>query len=835
MSEKTSKLTAHITRVLVAGISLSLVASTVLWSLDSYRRYTTEAARLRATHLEQQKELVRSEVQRVLSYIEHQKRRVIEVAQAQTRDDVEDLHAALVELHAQKSHLLTPAQLDSEMVALVTELDRIRGDRFFFLLRTNGDILCSPVNPDIKNIEQIIDSTGNPLGTQILSLIRGSGEGFTRYRCKKKIEDPADYEKLSYIKVVNSCGIAVGSGIYLDEVEQGIRKDILDWVGKIRYGKNGYIFIDDWTGLVLVHGAQPELNGTNIWGFEDSRGTKVVQDLIAAAKTETGDFVYYWWRKPDTQIERPKVSYAQGVHDWQWMIGAGVYTDDIEEVIEANYLALQKNIRSNLISTFLIFAALVAVFSFWFASSISRKLNKTLSSFFQFFERAATEYKPIDTSTIAFDEFCPLAQAANKMIEDREKNMNTILHAQEELREKEQEARLLMTRAETAQHEAEEANRLKSQFLANISHEIRTPMNAIIGFAQVIRFSEISEENMGHLTIIEKAGENLLSIINDILDVSKMEAGRLLIQKRPSSLAAIMEETAKLFEHKIREKNLSFRCSVPPNMPTLLDLDELRVKQVLFNLLGNAIKFTHKGRVALELDLQPVTTAVFDVAIRVIDTGIGIPADQFESIFEPFVQRDKQDTAIYGGTGLGLTICRRLARLMGGDVTLASTLGEGSEFTLKLPRISVSAASTPTVQPTPPPEPKFLPATILIVDDEPLNRVVLRTFLKRHPFEIIEAGNGLDAVEFARRRQPNLVIMDLKMPIMDGADAIRALKKDSGTANIPILVASAATQIERYQNFIQEMDIENEVLSKPISYTALLDALAARLPVRPKF
>ena len=350
----------------------------------------------------------------------------------------------------------------------------------------------------------------------------------------------------------------------------------------------------------------------------------------------------------------------------------------------------------------------------------------------------------------------------------------------------------------SALQKAEENDRLKSAFLANMSHEIRTPMNAILGFSELMREQVKGDKrHTSYIDGIETSGRALLALINDILDLSKIEAGRLEIRPQPVNPHSIIDEVRAVFEPQITRKNLKFEVSVDRSLPVSLIMDGPRLRQILFNLIGNAVKFTNEGWIRVSVHSTPVDRTSSHIALRidVADTGIGIPSESIDAIFKPFRQLESPNSRVYTGSGLGLSISRRLAEAMGGKLSAESVPGKGSTFTLGLASISVSPVSlnlSAREDQLPLLSAALAGATILIVEDEPLNRQVLREFLGAHHMTILEAEDGKDALRVLERQKPDLIIMDMQMPIMSGEEAVEAIRADERWNRIPILALSGS-------------------------------------------
>lgn len=376
---------------------------------------------------------------------------------------------------------------------------------------------------------------------------------------------------------------------------------------------------------------------------------------------------------------------------------------------------------------------------------------------------------------------------------------------------------------------AEEARRQKDVFLAMMSHEIRTPLNAIIGFGQLAQQEEMADKPKRYVKSILEGGQSLLLLINDILDLSKLQAGRMELKLEPTRIKDLLRFMERLFQETCSGKGVGFSLDIQDDIPESLVLDSVRLRQVLMNLIGNAVKFTDRGEVAVKVSGAAIeaNSSLWDLEIIVSDTGPGIPEVEIKHIFEPFYQSNEASATVSKGTGLGLSIVQRFIKLMNGELSVTSELGHGTQFTVRLKNLHVSARVGPD---------QFLPSTqvdfnrlkpskILAVDDNETNRELLMEIFSSSHHEILTACDGDDAVRKIRESKPDLVLMDLRMPVKDGSTAAREIKLDMAFRYTPIIAVTAGSLPTKSDDMQLGPDFDG-ALRKPFTRQEIFDALA---------
>ena len=467
------------------------------------------------------------------------------------------------------------------------------------------------------------------------------------------------------------------------------------------------------------------------------------------------------------------------------------------------------------------------------AAGLSRFTTRVLARPLTFLEEgirgvAEGRPEPIQVSRTR-DEIEFLGHSFNRMIERLIASQNEVRQHQELLEDR---IRQRTEQLEHAMQKAEAASQAKSEFLANMSHELRTPMNGVLGMIDIVLDSPLTGEQREQLETAQRCANSLLPILNDVLDLSKIEAGKMILERIPFDIRTLVDEILRSHRGKASKKGITVSFEVAPDVPRRISGDPLRTRQMLSNLVANAVKFTERGTVRVKVSRASRQNGG-ELYIDVIDTGVGIPQDKLTCIFEKFTQADGSISRKYGGTGLGLAITRKLVEMHGGDVSVTSTVGTGSTFRITLPPDVCLTETGPGVENLTPAKQQVVQSenpsapSILVVEDNHVNQKVVTAILRKRGYHVDVANHGRQALEYLELLAYQLVLMDVQMPVLDGLEATRAIRRDPRFRNLPIVAMTAhAMSGDRERCLASGM---NGYIAKPLNPSTLLAVVEEHL------
>ncbi len=668
-SLKGFKKTPNISSFLRKAVFLMTLITTLLVSaglmLHQYLQYNRFIEKQQKAFIAEEKLFIKDVVYNEYDYIDRQYGLFKNEVAERVKRNVIQAYGLAEQLYRQYHNRMPEAELKKLIIKAISGLKFSGEFEDVFINQLDGVGVYYPRNPDFfgKNLLRMSDANGENVVKNELALLSEKEEGFLYYDWNEsELINGLKYSKITYVKRFSPFNWYLGAKQYLDDYLPQFEQEMARWVSAVRFRYGGYVFLNKIDGRPIVLDGEVYTDTLKFHQLADSVRRRVfLMQRDTALNNPNGGYFSYRWQKIDREELSPKISFVRYFPPCKWLIGAGFYVDELNQTLSAQRAQMRADMTDGIVHTLIILVLIILAEAF-VVVRFNKRYHADFALFFDFFYKRTNMHVRLNVSEFYFEEFRKAGEAANQMVELQEKTNKKLV--QEQVR-------------------ATESDRLKTAFLANMSHEIRTPMNAILGFSELLDDSTQDEADKKlFVKLIRTNGEHLLALINDIIDLSKIEANLLAIRKKRVDLSKFLGDMACYYAGLVatkKNKQVNFRCESLLSVPFMIETDQLRLKQVLDNLVGNAVKFTHEGEIVLSVEHLDGF-----VRFSVTDTGIGIPDDQLDDIFERFQQARSHDQQ-YGGTGLGLAICENLVQLLGGEIGVKSEVGKGSKFWFTIP------------------------------------------------------------------------------------------------------------------------------------------------------
>ncbi len=640
------------------------------------------------------------------------------------------------------------------------------------------------------------------------------------------------------------------------------KEDCLKALNNIRFGQTNYLWVHQLdsnradSAFMLVH-PEDKIRNKDLSGMIDLKrieslyyngeiyphGSSQISHIKpvniflefndVCLKDGAGVVKYYWpkiFRGQSSNIGYLKMSYVKYFPQWKWVLGAGAYADHIDHLVAIETADIEQDMQDTwnvfFTSTFLIFVILIAV-TYYISKKLAMRIINHGKELYETQQQLANEVAQLKKAKKEIAEMMIASDIARKKAEDAEYQSR---QAKKELEISNMDLELAKQKALELATKAEQANIAKSQFLANMSHEIRTPMNSIIGFGRILKEEIIDEIHKEYTELVVDSAENLLCLINDILDFSKIEAGKLNCELIDVDILEIVNSIESMMSPEAIKRGVEFCKKIEGLSHIYINTDPTRLRQCLINVIGNAIKFSENGRVCLKVSSVQKESQDF-IQFTIEDNGIGIPEDKIRSVFDAFTQADNSTTREFGGTGLGLTITKRIVKLLGGHIDVQSKVGEGTNFVIQIPVGNIEfcqADMSPhtNIKPKTPDNSIVFDGSVLVAEDIKTNQVLIRVLFERLGLNVVIVEDGQKAVNSALTETVDLIFMDMQMPVMNGYNATKTLREKGFVTPIIALTANAMKG-DRQKCFEAGCD---DYLPKPIDIRELIEILKKYLP-----
>jgi signal transduction histidine kinase/CheY-like chemotaxis protein len=810
MSKQKKSIAKLFSSIYIAAIVILTITIGSLFIINRCFNFYENSRKIKNEFIISQIQTIRSKLYEVIDDIEYNKITAEKMLKEKIKARVYEAHQIATKLYNDNKSTASPEKI-KEMIVETLSLLKFYKDRGYYFIKdfSNNPILYPPN----RKAEGTQPSGKDPM-REYIAILKSNGEGFASYDWYKPGQKKIKNKKITYIKLFKPFDWIIGTGEYLDEVDKETRVNVIERIKRVNFGKQGKFSIfafeiknigDNFQfGKILLYPKDPE--GTDRYLSDILMGKKranVAKEILEKVTGQGEGRTNFKLGKNSGSPYPLKIIYYKLYPAWNLVIGTGFYPEEFQKTIMENRNRLAKDITAEV---FLIIAILsVVLFIVILISNyFSKKIKNEFNIFAKFLKESAKKNKLLDKKQLNVAEFHELADSTNQMISYKKKG-------EEEL--------------QSAKEMAEAATRSKSKFLANMSHEIRTPMNAIVGMSDLLYQTDVMEDQLEYIDIINSSSKKLLTIINDILDLSKIEAGKFSLDSVNFNLRDVVEEVADIIAIEAHKKNLELIIFLETDIPMELIGDPSRLHQILLNLVNNAIKFTEEGEIVISAQKEEEREHQVKILFKVRDTGIGISVENKKKLFSSFSQIDSTSTRKYGGTGLGLAISKKLTELMRGEIGVDSRelMGSTFWFTAVFEKIETIRKKERGFMPG------FKDLRVIIVDDNETNRLTLRGYLRTWGCRCYCTGDGKEAIgklltEAGRGRPFHIALLDYQMPELSGEQTAAIIKNDPTIKNTKLILLTP-TNIHKNFDELHKSGF-GALMNKPVKQAQLFNSIA---------
>ncbi|MCK5100307.1 MAG: cache domain-containing protein [Desulfobacteraceae bacterium] len=794
---------------------LIALASIVLWSLlwmqGEYSDFKAESKRLRLEYIESQKVIIKREVLNRVNLIKLRKAQAEDRLKQAIKDRVYTAHQIASNIYQKNIGSKTPDEIGQIIKEALRPIRFDNGQGYYFAGSMNGIDVLYPVKPEVegKNLIDLQDAKGNFVMQDEIEIINKSNEGFVTHYWPKPGNNPdKSFPKISFVKYFKPLNWYLGTGSYLDEAKHYIQHELLTRLAEHRFGIDGYFFGSTYKGDSLFSNGKVTLGQGNLWDLTDPDGVKIIQAQRKAVENKDGGFIYYSWHKLNTSPPSPKISFVIGLPDWEWMLGAGFYTDFINKAMAEKKAAMESHFKKQVIRSIFILTVLLALIWFW-SKRILKQIQKSIDIFSSFLKKASTDSITIDPDQLELQEFREIAILTNEMLTNRLQAEKT----KKELEEKLQQAQKMEAIGSLA---------------GGIAHDFNNVLFSIIGFTELtIADMPKDDQNQSNLDQVLVAANRAKEMVQQILAFSRQTK----TEKKPVKIQSIIKEVVKLLKSSI-PSTIEIKVSIDKNCNPVF-ADPGQIHQIIMNLATNAAHAMKEKGGVMEFILKQQKILLEDLSIYpnlhtgtyikliVKDTGYGIHSEIIDKIFDPYFTTKK----VGEGTGMGLSVVHGIISDHDGEIIVKTKPEKGTAFHIFLPTIEKTTSINQDLEQditSPDPIPTGT-ENILFVDDDAQIAIMTEKILSRLGYHVTLHTDSRKALETFKKDPDkfDVIITDMTMPKMTGTELATKLFKIKPDVQI-ILCSGHSDLIDK--QIARSMGIK-EYITKPITLKQIAETI----------